>query len=49
MLTFKSHMTHLRTKRFGALSTVYSCELQGQPSTDRFAGILPANWEGAGP
>lgn len=42
-------MMHLGTKRFGASAEVYSCERQGQPSTDLFAGILPANWEEAGP
>jgi len=40
---------HRGTKRFGAAAATYSCERQGQPSIDLFAGLLPTNWEEAGP
>lgn len=43
-----SHTKHLGTKRFGAAAVAYSCERQVQPS-NLFAGILPTDWEGAGP
>lgn len=47
MLLSAAHTKHEPTKRSGAAS-MYSCVRQGQPSTDRFAGIL-LNWEDAGP
>jgi hypothetical protein len=43
-----SHTNHLGMKRSGALVATYSCERQAQPS-NLFAGILPTDWEEAGP
>jgi hypothetical protein len=49
MLT-KSHVrNHQGTKRSGASASMYSCVRQGQPSNAIFAGLLPTDWEEAGP
>lgn len=42
-------MTAKGTKCSGISLVGYTCDRQEQPSIRLFAGLLPANWEGAGP
>lgn len=50
MRTLSPAAMHQGTERFGASALVYSCaKRQGQPSINLFAGLLPTDWEEAGP